>query len=62
MNIESSKSIWGYGGQFDGEEGSSLFSRGGGWGSSVPGVIKKKYPEFRSPEVGISGIVLVNNG
>ena len=37
MNIRSSKSIWGHGGRFDGEEVSSPFFGGGGWGSSIPG-------------------------
>ena len=32
MNVGSLKSIWAYGGRFDGKEGSSLFSWGGGGG------------------------------
>ena len=36
MFIGSSKSIWGHGGRFDGEEVSLLFSWGGWWGSSIP--------------------------
>ena len=57
MNIGSSKSIWGYGGRFDGEKGSSLFSWGGGIVRRRC-VIKEKSPYFRSPEVGISAKII----
>ena len=47
VKITSSKSIWGHGGLFDGEEVSSPFSlKGGGWGSLIPGCFE---------EVGTSG-------
>ena len=62
MNIASSKSIWGHGDRFDGEEVSSPFARGG-WGHLLLGrggvVIKEKSPDFRSPEVGISEIYVI---
>ena len=56
VSIGNSKSIWGYGSRFDGEEGSSLFSWGGGGGGVVRcrRIIKEKFLDFRSPEVGIS--------
>ena len=49
MNIASSKSIWGQGGRFVGEEVSSPFSSGGeGWGGVVQyrSVIKEKSPDL----------------
>ena len=54
VNIGSSKSIGGYGSQFDGEEGSSFFFLGGGGVVQCRRVIKEKSLDFRSPEVGIS--------
>ena len=54
VNVGNSKSIWGHGGRFDGEEVSCPFSWGGGWGSLIPGSMKEKSPDFRSPEVVIS--------
>ena len=63
MNIGSSESIWGYRGPFDGEEGSSLFSLGGGGGVvKYQGAVKEKSPEFRSQEVGISAVIHVSIG
>ena len=57
MNIGSSKSIWGYGGRFHGVEGSFVILRE--LGSSMPGCCKRKIPDFRSPEVGISVICVM---
>ena len=56
MNFANSKSIWGHGSRFDGEEVSSPFSFGEGGGLVVRyrGVTKEISPDFRSPEVGIS--------
>ena len=45
MNVRSSKSIWGYGGRFDGEEGVLVFFSGGG-GGSMPGCYKTKISVF----------------
>ena len=51
VNIGNSKSIWGHGGRFDGQEVSSHFSWRGGGGNFIK---KNLQILIRSPEVGIS--------
>ena len=56
MNIGSSKSIWGHGGRFDGEEVSSAFPQGGEWGSLIPELQILDLLRLTSLEIRESGI------